>query len=71
MTHPIHRYRAIAAKWDEILAAKDGGKLRRPITAEECCRMLWHVENEVKEFLNADEDLKSILDHNSKASNGV
>ena len=33
--------------------------------------MLWHVENEVKEFLNADEDLKSILDHNSKASNGV
>ena len=73
MTHPIHKYRAIAAKWDEILSENDGGKLRRPITAEECCRMIL-ATNGILCFNDMNLvrlDFVEIRKHVEKASNGV
>ena len=70
MTHPIHKYRAIAAKWDEIIQQNDGGKLRRPITAEECCRMVavWAGWSDAKSIY---EEIEAIREHLEKAKNGV
>ena len=73
MTHPIHKYRAIAAKWDEILASNDGGKLRRPITAEECCEMILAMGLVIcwTDKLRVMNDLSRIIEHLEKAKNGV
>lgn len=73
MTHPIHKYEAIAAKWDKILSANDGGKLRRPITVEECCQMVAAMLDETgfTFLIDCDVHLIQIRDHNAKASNGV
>lgn len=73
MTHPIHKYAAIAKQWDAILADNDGGKLRRPITAEECCRMVSVLLGEMTatEMTGVEYHLRSIRRYLAASRNGV
>ena len=73
VTHPIHKYQSIAKQWDEIINESDGGKLRRPITAEECCRMVMVLASmlNLDDLTWVDGDLRSIRNHIACSSNGV
>ena len=74
MTHPIYKYQSIAKQWDAILSEGDSGKLRRPITAEECCRMIQAIPISIVPFesmMQVFNDLRPIREHLEKAKNGT